>query len=381
MQYEIGRLQLIKHLRRVSEGVDVAKRDLIYQNLLMQVEGNKLTLSSTNSELTIHCHTEGLKNSKDGSIAVDARKLLQICTSVTGQDLSLKVTGSEGKQKLTVQTSTGKYSLSLSDTNMFSIPPAQDEQPICQLELPVTALHDLLSKVEHFAAPKTEWRPYLIGVLLEVSDRQLTAVATDSHRLALAQCSTEAEASPLSVIVPKMCIAPIMTLLASSNNPSAKKPETVKVEIWNRAIRLVTSEYEVTSSLVNGRYPDYQQVLPSEDEKSFQRVQLSVEDLRNVLRRMQIITGTNGGVTLALQDKEIMLSATNSEGDESEDKLEADCTASDQAVSFNVRYLLSALDKLEVEQVEFRFFGKGASAEFRLMESGSLRYILMPLST
>ncbi len=214
-------------------------------------------------------------------------------------------------------------------------------------------------------------RYYLNGLLLEVGDNTVRTVATDGHRLSL--CAMEKSLEGIEtqqVILPRKAVLELMRLLEESDSPAA-------VEIGSNHIKLGMQQLSFTSKLIDGRFPDYQRVLPEGGDK---RVMADRDSLKQALARVSILSNEKyRGVRLILDEGSMRILANNPEQEEAEEELEVQYSGEELEIGFNVTYLVDALSALESTQAELYFSDANSSCLIQPEGSSRCRYVVMPM--
>jgi DNA polymerase-3 subunit beta len=206
---------------------------------------------------------------------------------------------------------------------------------------------------------------------LNLSGGRLVAVATDGHRLAKVEDDLETDFEEGSgVILPRKTVLELNRLLQSHH-------EKVRVDLSERMIRAFIGETVITSKLVDGRYPDYQRVIPLLADKV---AVVAKDKLRQSLVRTSILSNDKyRGVRLTFDQNEIRLQAHNPEQEEAEDGVEAEYEDEEVSIGFNVGYLLDILGILDGEEVEIRFSDSDSSALIRNSGVENQAFVVMPM--
>jgi len=214
-------------------------------------------------------------------------------------------------------------------------------------------------------------RYYLNGLLLEVRPGGLTAVATDGHRLAKVEMDCESDVSEgTQVILPAKTVAELKRLLVGTDN-------IARILISERTIQLQMGEAQITSKLVDGRYPEYDRVIPRSPER------LAVADrsaLRQALMRTAILSNEKyKGVRVTFDTGLLRLQAHNPEQDEAEEELELEYSGEPTTIGFNVSYVMDILNVLERDEVEIAFSDGNSSALWSNKGVDNEVYVVMPM--
>jgi DNA polymerase-3 subunit beta len=238
------------------------------------------------------------------------------------------------------------------------------------LEIEQAQLRKVLEKTA-FAMAQHDVRYYLNGLLLEVRPGGLTAVATDGHRLAKVELDLESDLTePMQVILPGKTVAELKRLLVGSD-------EKVRINLTDRTIQLQLGATQVTSKLIDGRYPEYDRVIPRNPDR------VAVADrgaLRQALQRTAVLSNEKyKGVRLTFDAGLLRLQAHNPEQDEAEEELELDYKSEATTIGFNVAYVMDILGVLEKDEVEISFSDGNSSALWRNQGMEQETYVVMPM--
>jgi DNA polymerase-3 subunit beta len=238
------------------------------------------------------------------------------------------------------------------------------------IEVDQSMLRELLEKTG-FAMAQQDVRYYLNGLFLKVSATGLIAVATDGHRMAKIERDIDLPlSSELEVILPRKTVLELVRLLDGS-------AETAHIDLSERMLRAIAGDSLLTSKLVDGRYPDYQRVIPVLADK----VAIVDRDaFRQSLLRTSILSNEKyKGIRLGFNQDKLTLQAHNPEQEEAEEEVEIDYGQEAAAVGFNVGYLLDVLGVVEEESVEIRFTDSNSSALLRGSGREDQTFVVMPM--
>jgi DNA polymerase-3 subunit beta len=233
------------------------------------------------------------------------------------------------------------------------------------------ALRHLFAMV-HFAMAQQDIRYYLNGLLLVVAGPELRAVATDGHRLAYCLATPEgmAETGQHEVIIPRKTIAELQRLLADNEEP-------VQIDIAARQIRFRFGQVDLLSKLVEGRFPDYQRVIPTQHTR---QTTVNRESLASALTRASILTSEKfKGIRLILSTGLLKIQTTNTEQEEASEEIDVDYIGDELDIGFNVTYLLDVLANLKTETVRLEFGDANSSMLLCVPEEAGFKYVVMPM--
>jgi len=237
------------------------------------------------------------------------------------------------------------------------------------LSLPQKDLRALFKLVE-FAMAQQDIRYYLNGMLLVLDKSTLQAVATDGHRLSWASIGVAGDFARQEVILPRKTVLELGKLLTDSD-------DTVTIDILANQVRFRFSNVELVSKVVDGKFPDFNRVIPVGHGK---HVELDRVTLLSALQRAAILSNEKfRGVRVVLGPDQLKIICTNSEQEEAEEELPIDYKGDALDIGFNITYLLDALSNLSVERVKFAFGDANSSALVTMPERDDYKYVVMPM--
>lgn len=364
MQIEIRREELLKPLTLVAGVVERRQTSPILSNLLLRSDATNLTMIGTDLEVEIIANLPA-PNSKKGEITVPARKLLDICRMLPAQALiSFKLE----KEKMVIKSGNSRFTLlTMPATDFPSLETARWEWSFA---LPQQELKTLLEKT-HFCMAQQDVRYYLNGLLLELSGEQVRAVATDGHRLALgeARVSTRSDA-PHQVIVPRKGVQEIVRFLEP-------KEDAVEIQLSANHLRMNLGDIVFTSKLIDGRFPDYNKVIPATQSK---QALLPSGGFREALTRVGILSNEKyRGARLSLERGKLRITAHNPEQEEASEELPVDYEGEEIEIGFNITYLSEAVAALDQGQVELRLTDPNSSCTLSAPQEKRYLYVVMPM--
>ncbi|HXL74224.1 MAG TPA: DNA polymerase III subunit beta, partial [Burkholderiales bacterium] len=221
-----------------------------------------------------------------------------------------------------------------------------------------------------YAMAQQDIRYYLNGLLVVVEDRQLKLVATDGHRLAYASLKLNAELPRQEVIVPRKTVLELVKLLADSD-------AEVRIELSTTQAAFSFGTVEVVSKLVDGKFPDYTRVIPTQHKN---RLQTEREPLRQALQRAAILSNEKfRGVRWVLTEGNLKLVSSNAEQEEAQEELDVKYSGDALDIGFNVNYLLDVLNNVPGGAVECAFGDSSSSALISYASEQDFKYVVMPM--
>jgi DNA polymerase-3 subunit beta len=236
--------------------------------------------------------------------------------------------------------------------------------------LPRGQLRGLIERTQ-FAMAQQDVRYYLNGTLLEVDAKRVRAVATDGHRLALSEVETDTGIGErLQVIVPRKAVLELQRLLDATDEPATVKISATQIEVDLDVVRL-------TTKLIDGRFPDYERVVPESGDK---KLQADRETVKRALARTAILSNEKfRGVRLTIEGTKLSLQTHNPEHEEAEEDLEVAYEGGPIEIGFNVNYLLDALSALGSEQFVMELKNSDSSGLIHAADSLASKYVVMPM--
>lgn len=365
MKFTINREALLKPLQLVAGVVERRQTLPVLSNVLMVVDGNQLSLTGTDLEVELVGKVSLEDVSEAGEITVPARKLMDICKSLS-ENTMIEIRQEDQRVKLKAGRS--RFTLSTLPANEF--PSIEEETGSMNFTIGQSRLRRLIDRTG-FAMAQQDVRYYLNGMLLEVSQNCLRSVATDGHRLAM--CAVDADinqAEKHQVIVPRKGIMEMARLLTEGD-------EVVHITLGANHIRAKTGDFTFTSKLVDGKFPDYDRVLPRGGDKILVGDR---QELRQAFQRASILSNEKyRGIRLILSEGLLKVMANNPEQEEAEEEMSLGYSGESMEIGFNVSYLLDVLSVLSGESVKIILSDPNSSALLEESESGDSTYVVMPM--
>lgn len=367
MRLNLSRETLLKPLQLVIGVVERKQTMPILSNVLLKAEGSILSFTGTDLEVELVGQTAFEHNAPEAhKITVPGRKLMDICRALPENS---PIELFREKEKIILRSGRSRFTLSTLPAEDFPSVEKHDDQ--ISFSLSQRQLYCLLQRT-YFAMAQQDVRYYLNGLLLEVYPDRLRAVATDGHRLATnaVPISTTLE-QRLQIIIPRKGVLELLRLLVSSDDPAT-------VTISNNHIRVATTDFIFTSKLLEGRFPDYERVIPKGSDKF---VTIDRDLLKQALYRAAILCNEKfKGVRFELRPGLLRISTNNPEQEAAEEEISIDYTQSDLDIGFNVNYLLDILNTLDPGTVRLAFSDSNNSVLIEQpdnIEDGT--FVVMPM--
>lgn len=364
MQFSVQRRDILSALQTVIGVVEKRQTMPILSNVLLQSGENQLTITATDLELELVTQCPAVIE-QSGEIAVPARKLLDICRGLP-EDAEIHCLQSENQ----TQVHSGHSRFVLASLLAQDWPHLDEVETGQAINLPESVLKQLLERT-HFAMAHQDVRYYLNGLLFSIRHDRLRCVATDGHRLALSEYPADFNVDDYQqAIVPRKAITELVRLLDNSE---------AEVTLWlsNKHLRLQLAGLSFTTKLIDGRFPDYERVIPSNPEY---RMRAHRDTIRRALSRTAILSNEKfGGVRLTLSQNTLKLEAQNSDREEAKDELEVEYNGQPMEIGFNISYLLDALGAMQADEFELALSGPDSSGLLQAVGDDHSRYVVMPM--
>jgi len=357
--------KLLEALQSVAGIVERRHTLPILANVLLRKTGDAIEF--TTSDLEIQVRTQATLGGDAGNLSttVGARKLIDILRSLPGDQL---VTLTAAANKLTLTGGKSRFTLQTLPADDFPlVNEAVDFGPA--FSVPQKVLKTLINQV-HFAMAVHDIRYYLNGILFVAEGKQLTLVATDGHRLGLAQSTLETDIPKQEVILPRKTVLELQRLLKDEDTP-------IEMRFAGNQAKFSFSGMEFVTKLVEGKFPDYNRVIPKNHKNS---VTLGRATLLASLQRAAILTSEKfKGVRVNIEPGTLRIASSNAEQEEAKEEIEIDYAGDTIEVGFNVTYLMDALANISQDMVKIELQDGNASALITVPEQTGFKYVVMPM--
>ncbi|AME23443.1 MULTISPECIES: DNA polymerase III subunit beta [Burkholderiaceae] len=356
---------LLRPLQTVSGIVERRHTLPILANLLITKTGADVSFLSTDLELQITTRADFGTGSDQVATTVAARKLLDILRAMPPGEVSLDLTD----KKLTVRSGKSRFALQTLAADEFPTVNQATEFG-ASLSVPQKTFRQLLGMV-HFAMAQQDIRYYLNGMLLVVDGDQLMAVATDGHRLAFSSMKIEGGTyARQEVIIPRKTILELQRLLEDID-------DSLVIDIAASQVKFTFGQVELVSKLVEGKFPDFQRVIPKSHKNTFL---IGREELQRSLQRAAILTSDKfKGVRCLIEPGQLKIMSTNADQEEAQEELEIAYQGDSVDIGFNVTYLLDVLANLKIDMLQVSLGDASSSALITIPENDEFKYVVMPM--
>ncbi len=339
----------------------------ILSNILFELNGGELAMKVTDLDVSMTC-TIKVDMQKSGSIAVPAKVFYEIVRELPDFDLEV----STFENRMEIKCGSGIYKMSGFSADDF---PKMPEVHIArQVKISASTLTRMIKKVL-FAVSRDETRPALNGVLWQTTDAGLVMVATDGHRLSkVTRADFKIGGHTKDIIVPPKVLDNLVKLIGDANGE-------VGVIINESSIVFLMADSILTSRLLEGPYPNYEQVIPKDNTK---RATIEKEILQASVRRVAILSNSlTHQVKFSLKEDELELLATNFDfGGEAKEGLKIGYKHEPMEIGYNALYITDILKQCDGEEAVFELNTATTAAIIKPVkkeESESYFFLVMPL--
>jgi DNA polymerase III subunit beta len=337
----------------------------ILANVLVRKTGGTIEFTTSDLEIQVRTSAELGGDSSNFATTVGARKLIDILRSMPADQI---VTLSATQSKLTLAGGKSRFTLQTMPADDFPlVQESADFGPA--FSVPQKTLRGLIAQV-HFAMAVHDIRYYLNGILFVAEGKSLTLVATDGHRLALAQATLETDIPKQEVILPRKTVLELQRLLKDDDT-------TIEMRFAPNQAKFSFAGMEFVTKLVEGKFPDYNRVIPKNHKN---KVTLGRGPLLQSLQRAAILTSEKfKGVRVNIEPGTLRIASSNAEQEEAMEELEIDYGGDTIEIGFNVTYLIDALSNMGQEMVTMELQDTNSSALITVPDQAGFKYVVMPM--
>jgi len=366
MQFTIAKEEFLRGLAR-TQGVIEKKTTLpILSNVLIEASGATVTLVATDLEVGVRGSYEADVDT-EGSITVQAKKLFELCRELDSENISIKAMANDW-----VEISGGNFSSKLVGLSADDYPVLPSVDAATEFTVNGEVIAEMIDKTQ-FAISTNETRYYLNGVFFVTVDGKLRMVATDGHRLSLCDKDLPKGADisiDPGIIIPKKGVMELRKLLGEIEGD-------IVIGVKERNIFARGGGVELIIRLIDGNYPDYDQVVPKKNDRI---VTCDREKLLHALRRVAIMaTELNKGVKLGVERGKLEISCKNPNLGEAKEEIEAKYEGKELGIGFNARYILDVLGVLSDEDVILQFADQLSPCMLKTPSDQGYLAVVMPM--
>ncbi len=369
MEFTVSRAELVRELNLLQGVVEKKTTIPILSNVLVEADGSRIVLTATDLELGIRCSC-GARVKKAGGGTIPARRLLDYVRLLGDGDVQFKI-----QENHWANLVSGRSKTRIAGMSRESFPELP-KMPALLAEIPIAVLASMIGKTV-FAISSEESRFTLNGALLVLRKGGVVMVATDGHRLAMVESSTDLPGVTGSyrALLPRKAMVELQKLASDAGADAV-----VRFSGDENHLFFELGERLLLSRKLTGNFPDYERVLPKEQPYS---VTLNREEFRGAIERVaQFSDERSRAIRLSAAAGEVKIHSSVSETGESEESIPVAFDGPPTEIGFNAEYMLDFLRAVSEEQVTFLFKDAHSAGEMRPgvgEKPDSYRYVIMPM--
>ena len=368
MEFSVKKFDLLRELN-LTQGVVERKTTIpILGNILCEASGNQVTLTATDLELSIRTACEA-KVKKEGAGTIPAKKLLDLVKLLPDGEIRFKLLDNHWVQIL-ADRKTYKM-VGMAKDNFPAIP----SFPHAVATIPAKILSSLIARTA-FAISSEESRYTLNGALLLLKPENVAMVATDGHRLAVAEIDHKFEGLTREVrpLIPKKALAEVMRLAAEASEDAEIEFALDDSHLFFRA-----GERLLISRMLTGQFPNYEAVLPRENNR---KIVIERGEFNDAVKRVSQLADTRShAIKLSVSNEGVEFSASSPEYGEAKETLEKEYKGEPLAIGFNAQYMTDFLDAAPEGPISLELKDEQSAGQMRPLadEAYRYRYVIMPM--
>ena len=374
MKFSITREVFLKNLRHSQSVVEKRSSIAILSNVRLEARENKLITTATDNDIAVQGVADAFVETADAT-TVNAHKLYDIVNKLP-EGVMVNAELTQAKDRLTVSAGKARFSLACLDADGFPDFTSIDGQK--SFTIKGSELKRLLTKAQ-FAASQEDTRQYLNGVYLHVAHndsaeatqgKTLRAVATDGHRLAqVEQPLPEGAEDMPGVIIPRKTVGELRKL--------GEEAKEINVSVTDKKIQFKTPEVTITSKVIDGTFPDYQRVIPLDN--NFE-MDVPRQTLMQAVDRVAILSHEKSrSIKFSLASNQLTISANNPDQENASEEMRVECDETDISLGFNAKYVAEIGGLFEGEDMQFFLKDGSSPVVLKDPKDGASLFVLMPM--
>lgn len=369
MKFNIQSKLLLTHLSSVSKVVNSKNQLSVLDNFLFQLEGDRLIITGSDQETRLTTNVQVQEPEGAGKFAANGRKLLDLLKQLP--DLALSFDVNDENLEINITHMHGKFNFIGVNGNEFPAKAAMEEEPR-QFTLPCQTVVEGIQQTI-FAVGVESMRPVMMGVFWDIKPNEIVFVASDTHKLVRYRKLNLNTNQELSFILPTKPASILSSILE-------KKEGDVSITVDSKSATFETDDYSLTCRFVNGRYPNYNSVIPTVNQycATLDRIQFL-----NALRRVSVFTSSSGLVKLEMRPDEIFMSTQDVDFSTSaEERIICEYNGAEMPIGFNDENIIDVLNNIDAEQIYLQLIDSTRAGLFlpvEQKEDEELLVLLMPM--
>ena len=365
MKFSVSKDQLLANLGVAVRGVSTRSAIQTLSGVMIRVENGAAELQATDMELGIRI---GLPVSveREGFVVLPGRLLLDVVRSLPGAELTIEYRSTEGDVE--VESGPARFHLRTLPSEDFPKLPEPGDSPA--MRLPAAAFVETVGRVAR-AASRDETRPHLTGVLVSAQGQELRMVATDSYRLSVKETALE---QPLEGTLEAN--VPARTLQELTRIASPTEEDEIEVVALQNQVIFRFGDVTLSSRLVEGRFPNYRQLLPDTFEHE---LRVSASELLEVVRRISLLAQRNAPLRMSFSEGALEVSAQTPDIGEARESLPVPFSGPPLEIGFNPDFLREGLESAESDELVLKLISPTRPGLIESGDGGGFVYLVMPI--
>ncbi len=365
LQFDIKQSALLPALLLLQGSVEKKQAMPILGNVLIVIKNNELSVSATDTEVALTARLSGVSCVDDAEVTVPAKKLIDILRTLRADDL---LQFKEDSAHVALRAGRSRFSLTTLPAKDFPLP--GEEQNAREFYIETQALAGLL-QATYFSMAQSDVRYFLNGVLIELTASKVTAVATDGHRLAMSQVKSQQSLQDGQFILPRKGVLELLRLIGELED------EKVLLSISENHFCLTSKSFLFTSKLIDGKFPSYRRVIPSNHDKA---LMVDRDLLKQSISRVSVLANEKyRAVEFKVTPCLLTIIARNQAQEEAIDELEVDTVGDSLSFGINASYLLDVLNHVPQGQVRLSYNTANEGLLVTSCVACEYQYVIMPL--
>ena len=367
LKLSVSRDAFLARLGVAARGVSTRSSIQTLSGVQLRAEDGTVELQATDMEMGVRVTVPAEVDGGD-PVVLPGRLLLDVVRSLPNDDLALEYNSQ--RQDVEIVSGSARFHLRTLPSEDFPKLPTPDNAKQT-VSLPAPAFIDTVGRVGR-AASRDEARPHLTGVLVQASGNELRMVATDSYRLAVKETKLETALSGESLEVN----VPVRALQELTRVAAADGVETIEIAELENQVVFTAGDVVLSSRLIEGRFPNYKQLLPETYEHE---LRLSRAELLDVVKRISLLAQKNAPLRMRFDDGALEISAETPDIGEARESIPAPFKGEALEIGFNPEFLQDGLDSAESEELILKLISPHRPGLIQSGDDGGFIYLVMPV--
>ena len=337
MKFIVSSAQLLKQIQTISGVLNSSNTLPILDNFLFEISANTLSISASDLETTMKTTIKNAEADEDGSIAIPAKLLLDTLKTFSDQPLTFLI--DKNTYGIEIGSENGKFKLAGQNGDEFPKTPTMESAS--KTNMPAEVLASAINKTL-FATGNDELRPIMSGVFCELSEENITFVATDAHKLVKHTRSKISSNSNSSFILPKKPLSLLKNNIDSDSD--------INIDFNETNVKFLLDNITLICRLIDGKYPNYDAVIPKDNPN---KLVINKDELLNSIKRVSIYASkTTHQIRLKIAGSQLQITSEDLDfANKAEERLTCSYEGEDIEIGFNSRFVIDMLNNIGAEQI------------------------------